>query len=83
MTVAPVEHQAALLTHADRCDKCSGRAYVLAIIVWSPTFRGDGQLYFCGHHYAQHEQALRPMTAVLIDERWQLKEHVKDDKGNR
>ena len=83
MSLAPTEAPAPLLTHADRCDRCGGRAYVLAIIVWSPTFRGDGQLYFCRHHFNKHAEALRPMTAVLIDERWQLNKHIEDDRGVR
>ena len=72
-----------LLTHADRCDRCGGRAYVLAIIIWSTTFRGNGELYFCRHHFNRHAEALRPMTAVLIDERWQLDKHIEDDRGVR
>jgi len=74
-----VESAEPLLTHADRCDRCGSRAYVLTIVIWSPTFRGNGELKWCSHHFAKHEQALRPMTAVLIDERWQLTKHVQDD----
>jgi len=63
------------LNHSHRCDRCGSRAYVLAIIVWGSN---DGELYFCAHHWHQHEEAIRPMLAALLDERSQLTEHVRD-----
>jgi len=75
-----VESAEPLLTHADRCDRCGSRAYVLTIVIWSPTFRGNGELYWCRHHWNAHREALTPMIAVLIDETYQLNKHIEDDK---
>lgn len=66
------------LTHADRCDRCSARAYVLVVLEWAPGI-GDGELLFCGHHYEQHEKALEQRAEIIHDERAQLREHVRDD----
>lgn len=51
-----------ILQVADRCDKCGSQAYVLV--------KGmSGELYFCGHHYAEHEDALNNFAYETIDER--------------
>jgi len=59
------------LTAADRCDRCSARAYVLVSV-----FVADGrhhELLFCAHHYQQHETQLTFSGArVLLDQRRQL-----------
>jgi hypothetical protein len=59
------------LTAADRCDRCSARAYVLVSV-----FVADGrhhELLFCAHHYQQHETQLTFSGArVLLDQRSQL-----------
>ena len=78
-----VESDKPILTHADRCDRCGSRAFVLTIIVWSPTFRGNGELKWCRHHWNKHREALAPMIAVLIDETAQLTKHATDDGGPR
>jgi hypothetical protein len=41
----------ASLTAADRCDRCGARARVSVRLP-------AGELLFCGHHSAQHAQAL-------------------------
>jgi hypothetical protein len=67
------------LTHADRCDRCGSRAYVVTVIVWSPTNNGSGELFWCRHHWLEHQEAISHLVAVLIDETAQLFEHVTDD----
>ena len=79
MTIAPTEAPTPLLTHADRCDSCQARAYVLVVLHWSPAMRNNPELYFCNHHFRAHEQALAPFTSMTVDERWQLTEGIKDD----
>lgn len=81
MSIAPTEAPAPLLTHADRCDACSARAYVLAIITWPPN--NTGELYFCAHDWRRNEAAIRPLLGALVDERWQLDEGIKDDRKAR
>jgi hypothetical protein len=72
----------ATLTAADRCDKCgiSSRAYV-AVMLSVP---GEGllPLYFCGHHYAEYEPALRDLAVTTVDERWHLEASVKAQKAD-
>jgi hypothetical protein len=53
------------LVLADRCDRCGSQAFVLVKMV-------AGELYFCGHHYSQHEKALGKMSFEIIDERWAI-----------
>lgn len=68
------------LNHSHRCDRCGSRAYVMTILVWN---KGDGELYWCRHHWNAHREALRPMIAALLDETYQLDKHIEDDKGVR
>lgn len=51
---------AAVLTSADRCDRCGARATALV------TLAGGGQLYFCGHHTRRYDEALRAVDAEVI-----------------
>lgn len=53
-----------ILKEADRCDqgRCGARAFVRVTLK-------TGELYFCGHHYAQHEDILIFYTERLVDER--------------
>jgi hypothetical protein len=61
-----------VLTTADRCDRCSARAYVLVSVFVLPD-SGDHGLLFCAHHYQQHErQLLLSGARVLLDQRRQL-----------
>jgi hypothetical protein len=60
-----------VLTAADRCDRCSARAYVLVSV--SVPDGGDHELLFCAHHYQQHErQLLLSGARVRLDQRRQL-----------
>ena len=47
---------------ADRCDRCGAQAFVMITGV-------NGELYFCGHHYSQHEKALESYAYEILDER--------------
>lgn len=47
----------------DRCDRCSAQAQVEVKL-----FSG-GELVFCGHHYAQHEEELDLVSLKVIDSR--------------
>jgi len=63
--------KALVLTAADRCDRCSARAYVLVSVF--VTDSGDHELLFCAHDYRQHEAKLENSGArVLLDQRRQL-----------
>ncbi|HEY7859660.1 MAG TPA: hypothetical protein VIC82_14275 [Candidatus Nanopelagicales bacterium] len=57
-TLAP--EQALLAT--DRCDRCSAQAYVRV------TLSAGGDLLFCGHHFREHEDRLRPLALRIQDE---------------
>ena len=60
-----------VLTSADRCDRCSARAYVL-VSVFVPG-SGEHELLFCAHDYRQHEAKLANSGArVQLDQRRQL-----------
>jgi hypothetical protein len=50
------------ITKLDRCDRCSAQAFVIV--------KGlSGELFFCGHHFAEHEEALYNWAYDIIDER--------------
>lgn len=51
-----------ILSIQDRCDSCNAQAFVLV--------KGmSGELYFCGHHFTKHEEALYDWAYDIIDER--------------
>jgi hypothetical protein len=52
------EPETRALTSADRCDRCSARALVRALLP-------AGELLFCGHHARAHEQRLVEIGATL------------------
>jgi hypothetical protein len=54
-----------VLSAFDSCDRCGSQAYVSVLL---PT----GQLFFCAHHYQQHEQTLRVLATSVCDERHRL-----------
>lgn len=83
MSLAPTEAPTPLLTHKDRCDRCGARAYVLIGLRWSPGMSHTPELYMCAHDYKLNAEAIAPYASMVIDERWQLSEHIKDDKGVR
>ena len=49
----------------DRCDSCSAEA-----LVWVNGVAGE--LMFCGHHYAKHEEKLKDYAFEIVDEREKL-----------
>jgi hypothetical protein len=51
---------AAVLTAADRCDRCGARATSRV------TFTGGGELFFCGHHTRRYDAALRAADAEVV-----------------
>jgi hypothetical protein len=53
MSTSPVLHLSRRFTAADRCDRCSAHARVLAVL------HSGGELYFCDHHARVHRPALR------------------------
>jgi hypothetical protein len=57
-----------ILTAHDRCDQCSAQALVLVKGV-------NGELTFCGHHYARNEAALIKFAYEIVDERDKLIEN--------
>ena len=50
------------LSLSDRCDKCQAQAFVRVKLV-------NGELYFCGHHFTEHELNLRESAYEILDER--------------
>ena len=58
-----IEHEQ--LTAEDRCDACGAQAYVRVELA-------TGELYFCGHHAAQHLEALKDRATSIIDERHRI-----------
>ena len=57
---APIKEQQ--LKVSDRCDACQAQAFVLVKLA-------NGELYFCGHHFNQHELNLRESAYEIVDER--------------
>lgn len=50
------------LTLQDRCDSCNAQAFVMVKLL-------SGELFFCGHHFTQHELSLRESAYEIVDER--------------
>jgi hypothetical protein len=51
---------AAVLTAADRCDRCGARATARV------TLSGGGELFFCGHHTRRYDEALKAVDAEVV-----------------
>ena len=61
MTSTPIpDTVVAVLTAADRCDRCGARATSRV------TFAGGGELLFCGHHTRRYDAALRAADAEVV-----------------
>lgn len=56
------------LTAHDRCDRCGAQAYVK--VQFTPATATE--LLFCGHHFADHEQALEEQAYLISDQRGKL-----------
>jgi ribosomal protein L37E len=50
------------LKTTDRCDRCGAQAWVFVQGV-------VGELYFCSHHFAKHEEMLYNWAYDIVDER--------------
>lgn len=75
MSVETEAPRVATLNHADRCDKCGARAYVVT------GFDGvTGELYWCRHDWNDFRIIAPPSTLLIKNELWQLDEHIRDDK---
>lgn len=59
---------------ADRCDFCGAQAYVAVAFESDAPVEHPGELLFCGHHYAKHEDHLR--EHVVKDQRDLLNERL-------
>lgn len=64
-----------VLTALDRCDRCQSQAYVKADGV-------NGELFFCGHHYAKVEKVIGQWAYEIIDERDKLVEDKLKGSAN-
>lgn len=60
MSTTLTPSDAAELTAADRCDRCSAQARVRAIMP------GGGDLMFCNHHAQKYEEQLRKVAVRII-----------------
>lgn len=58
--------EAPVLTVADRCDRCGAQAFVKYELA------AGGELLFCAHHARANDDALRPISATVIDESGRL-----------
>jgi hypothetical protein len=63
------------LTSRDRCDRCQSQAYVKAEGV-------NGELLFCGHHFAKVESTIGQWAYKIIDERERLVEDKLKGSAN-
>jgi hypothetical protein len=59
------------LTAVDRCDRCGAQAYVRA------TLPSGGELLFCAHHFREHTDRLRELTAAIYDDTGRLADAPK------
>jgi len=57
--VTPVPEQT--LSAADRCDACGARAYASALLE-------NGELLFCGHHWARYAEKVQSICIRHLDE---------------
>lgn len=53
----PVER---VLTNQDRCDRCIAQAMYMVTL-------NNGELYFCGHHFREHEESLVDIAIDIYD----------------
>jgi len=61
MTATELTHERQLKI-SDRCDRCGAQAFVIVKMV-------AGELYFCGHHFNKHGEALNKVSFEVIYER--------------
>ncbi|QKT07460.1 hypothetical protein HUN08_09830 [Gordonia sp. X0973] len=61
MTTTATSATTASLTAADRCDRCSAAAKVIAVLP------SGSELFFCRHHFAEHEAGLVKVGATISE----------------
>lgn len=60
------QYEAEQLTLADRCDDCKAQAFFRFLYVGeNVTFKGNGDLLFCGHHGNKYKDALESQGFVV------------------
>jgi hypothetical protein len=62
------------LLATDKCDRCFAQAYVRVLI-------NSGELLFCGHHYAKHEENLKNIAIKISDQRFRLSKDYSDNNN--
>jgi hypothetical protein len=68
-----IEVEEVVLHVKDRCDSCGAQAFVYA--------KGlSGELYFCGHHYNEHENKIMKWAFTIVDARDTI--NSKPDSSN-
>jgi hypothetical protein len=60
MTPTLIPDTVTILTSADRCDRCGGRAATRVILA------GGHDLLFCTHHSRRYDQALRAVAVEVV-----------------
>jgi hypothetical protein len=57
------------LVVADRCDRCGPavQAFAMAYVL-------EVKLFFCGHHFRKHRDALAKVATILVDETHKLED---------
>jgi len=59
MTPTPIPDTVAVLTAADRCDRCGARAVTRVVLP------AGHDLVFCRHHSRRYDQALRAVAVEV------------------
>ena len=67
MSATTIQPKADALTAADRCDRCGAQAYVRT------RMQGDLELLWCGHHWGEHGDKMKPLAVDIHDETHKLK----------
>lgn len=70
---------ASMFDCSHRCDRCNSQAYVLTVLDFDTALGKPDELYWCRHHWIQHQPALEPLCGLIVDETERLFEHVQDD----
>jgi len=60
MTPTLIPDSTAILTAADRCDRCGARATTRVVLP------GGADLVFCGHHSRRYDEALRAVAVEVV-----------------
>jgi hypothetical protein len=66
MSTSTIVQDSQPLEVADRCDRCGAQAYVRVGLM-------NGELLFCGHHFAKQQAALVSAAISIRDQREDLR----------